>query len=426
MKMINNGKVRRVGPIVKMSLIGAVTYILLFGMVLLGITPEQHDIQIGAPASIDILATKDVNDVVTTEKQRDIAAAAVEPSYKSVDTTVVREVISGIESVFNQFVTLRSDYTTEQLVAMDDAQFAALAETLPVTVSREQRLMLSGAEDETLKALFSQVLTSVRETLNSTLPEGQENSAISRISRSLSTSGYHSDLVSLCTEVMRDHVKPNMLIDEEITEANRQKARDAVEMETCIKGEMIVREGEIVTEAQYMMISSLGLLKEDSIDIPLLCGIGLIILLIVASLVFYLYRFEQNYIEVKTVLLLCLISLLVVSICWAVSTLNPYMMPVSLGVLLVSQLLGKNRLALFVNLAISFIASLFTDASSGLFSMAMFSVVLMSLVAGPIVLAVYTRRSQRTTTLFAGLMLAVSNFLVAFAVGMINSAELKT
>ena len=427
MKMRNNGKSRRIGPIVRMSLIGTVTYILLFGMVLLGITPEQHDIQIGAPATIDILATKDVNDVVTTEKQRDLAAATVEPSYKSVDDSVVKTVISDIEAAFNNLITLRTETTYEQAVGITDEQLKAINEGLSHSITREQLLMLIDSDDDTLKSLFTQVLTSVRETLNSTLPEGQENSAISRISRTLTNSGYSRDLISLCTDIMRKTVKPNMLIDEEITEANRQKARDAVEMETCIKGEMIVREGEIVTEAQYMMISSLGLLKEDSIDIPLIAGIGLIVMLIVASLIFYLYRFEHHYIEVKTVLLLCLVILLVVSICWAVSSLNPYMMPVSLGVLLVSQLLGRNRLALYVNLAIGFIASLFTDASSsGLFSMTMFSVVLMSLVAGPIVLAVYTRRTQRTTTLLAGCCLALSNFLVTFAVGMINSAELKT
>jgi len=426
MKRRNTGKGRRIGPIVKMALIGVVTYILLFGMVLLGITPEQHDIQIGAPAAIDILATKDVNDVVTTEKHREIAAAAVEPSYKSVDNSVVGLVISDTEAIFNTLVSLRENTTSEAVLGLTEDQLKTVNGALPFSMNREQFLMLVEADETTLKALFTDVLTAVRDTLNSTLPEGQEAAAVTRISRGLSSNGYSNHLVSLCTEVIRNTIKPNMLIDEEITEANRQKARDAVEMETCIKGEMIVREGEIVTEAQYMMISSLGLLKEDSIDIPLIAGIGLIIMVIFASQVFYLYRFEQNYANVRTIFLMCLIILLVVAICWAVSTLNPYMMPVSLGVLLISQLLGRNRLALYVSLAIGFIASLFTDASSGLFTMTMFSVVLMSLVAGPIVLAVYTHRSQRTTTLLAGCFLGISNFLVTFAVGIINSAELKS
>ena len=40
----------------------------------LGITPEQHDIHVGLPATMDILATKDVNDMVTTERKREEAA----------------------------------------------------------------------------------------------------------------------------------------------------------------------------------------------------------------------------------------------------------------------------------------------------------------------------------------------------------------
>lgn len=426
MKMKNIGRTRRTGPIVQMALIGVVTYVLLFGMVLLGIAPEQHDIQIGAPATINILATKDVNDVVTTEMQRELAAAAVEPSYKSVDDSVTKAVISDMETTISQLVALRNDNTSDQVVGLTDEQLTKLNEGLNLNITREQLLLLVETDEETLKGLFTEMLSRVRDTLNSTLPEGQETAAISRISRNLNNGGYPSGLVALSTDILRKNLRPNMLIDEEITAANRQKARDAVEMETCIKGEMIVREGEIVTEAQYMMISSLGLLKEDSIDIPLISGIGLIILVIVASLVFYLYRFERRFINVKITFLLCLIILLVMGICWAASSLNPYMMPVSLGVLLISQLLNRNRLALFVNMSIGFIASLFTDASSGLFSMTMFSVALMSLIAGPVVLAMFSHRTQRTTTLLAGCALAVSNFLVTFAVGMINSAELKT
>ena len=77
----------------------------------------------------------------------------------------------------------------------------------------------------------------------------------------LVSSGYPTQLASVATDVMRRCVRPNMVIDTEITEANRQKAMDAVEPKTFLKGEAIVRRGERVTEAQYQMLSTLGLLK---------------------------------------------------------------------------------------------------------------------------------------------------------------------
>jgi hypothetical protein len=77
MNKVSKGGMARLGPVFRNGLIIAVTYLLLVGMLVIGITPEQHDIQVGAPAPLDILASKDVTDTVTTEELRAAAAAAV-------------------------------------------------------------------------------------------------------------------------------------------------------------------------------------------------------------------------------------------------------------------------------------------------------------------------------------------------------------
>ena len=81
-------------------------YLLVVLLLLLGITPEQHDIQVGSPAAMDILATKDVNDVVTTERKREEAADQVEPSYKSVDNSVLPAVMGELEKSFQALAGL--------------------------------------------------------------------------------------------------------------------------------------------------------------------------------------------------------------------------------------------------------------------------------------------------------------------------------
>ena len=44
-------------PVLQSVLISIVTYVLLLVLLLLGITPEQHDIRVGLPAGMDIMAT---------------------------------------------------------------------------------------------------------------------------------------------------------------------------------------------------------------------------------------------------------------------------------------------------------------------------------------------------------------------------------
>ncbi|MBQ6373395.1 MAG: HDIG domain-containing protein [Clostridia bacterium] len=417
-------KTARVAPVFQTVLIGVFTYVLLVSLLLLAVTPEQHDIQIGSPATVDIMATKDVNDIVTTEQKREEAAAQVEPSYRSVDSSVAGEVAEDLESRFTALMGLRSDHTVEQVTDMTDDEITDLSEQLGFSISRDQLVALLQSDEEQLNALFSDCSRLVRNLLNSTLLEGQEASAISTVSRSLVAAGYPMPLTALSFEILRVCMRPNMLIDEEATEANRQKARDLVETVTCVKGEVIVRRGEIVSNAQYQMLSSLGLLKEDDLDVPLFAGIALTLLLIMGSLALYLYRFRRDLLKPKPLSLLCLVYVLVVALSLSISYRNTYLMPVALGTMLIS-LLVDHRIALYFNFALGLTVSLLADTSGGLFTVAMFSVVMMSMVSAPVILSVFAHSMQRTTTLVAGVLAGISNFLVTLAVGLINSAELS-
>ena len=348
----------------------------------------------------------------------------MEPSYKSVDYSVVGSVSQDMEAMFNQLMALR-DAGGPDPETITDEELEAINATLPVTLTKEKYASLLTSDSDNISHLFSDAIFNVREALSATLPDGQQSAAISRISRTLAGTGYPAALVSLATDVIRATIRPNMAIDEEITEANRQKARDEVEPVTRVKGEVIVRHGERVTQAQYAMLSSLGLLTEDSLDIPLLAGLAFIAFLVMACMSLYLRRYLRDRLTPKTLMLLGLISVGVTALCLGFSRWNAYTMPVSLGLMLLALLFDK-RSALYMNIALGFIASLLSSGSSSLFSVMMFSVLLMSMVSGPIILAVFTRSAQRLTTLLAGVLVGVSNFLCTFAVGMVNSADLSS
>ncbi len=417
--------VSRLAPALQTAGIVVVTYAILAALLLLGVTPEQHDIRVGLPAAMDILATKDVKDTVTTDQKKEAAAAQVEPSYKSADSGVTSEVLSELETRFAALADALPGLTSQRVLDMNDQDFEALNTGLGLTLTREQYAGLLESDPALLRELAEDTRKQVRDLMNTTLLEGQENAAIATMSRSLSAAGYAPPLVAAATEIMRLSVRPNMLIDEEATEQNREKAREAVDTVVRVKGEVIVRRGEIVTNAQYQMLSSLGLLKEDSVDIPLMAGIALTLALVLASLGMYLARYHKELLNPKPLSLLCVIFVLVVGLSLAFSRWSAYLMPVSLGMLLIALLVNP-RVALYFNIALGMTASLLAGASNGLFTVAMFSIVLMSLASGPVVVLLFSRSMQRTTTLLAGMLIGVSNFLVTFAVGLINSAEMST
>ena len=423
MKKFSEMRIGRLSGVIRSVLTGLCTFLLLFGMILTGITPDQYDIHVGQPASKAVYATKDVEDTVTTRALREAAASAVEPSYKSVDSSINAVVLEALDRDFRRVAELKEAHADAD--PADEAALKAFNRGAPVELSAEMFDALLSAGDDTLSEIAAACTDEVREALNATLPEGQEGAAVTRITRDLLAGDYPVALVNLYAEIVRGNIRPNMLIDTEITEANRQKARESVEPEVLVKREVIVREGEIVTEAQYQMIASLGLLESDRLDVPLFGGLALLMLTLCGIIAIYLWQFDPGVLrEPKRLLLLCLIIVLEVAISLVVRGINSYLMPVALGALLVSILLDT-KTAMFVNAVLSFMVSMLVSAD-GLFSMTMFSILLMAFAAGPVATLVLSRRQLRSGTLLAGFAVAVSNFIIALSVGLVSSTNLRT
>ena len=425
MKKAPRNKGQSFTGLIRSIVVGAAAFLLLFAMLLTGVTPDQYDISVGQPASKTIYATKDVEDTVTTNALREAAANAVEPSYKNADAGTNGAVLSDLQAEFSALNDIRKKYTIESESEITDTMLADASIAAGFKFSVETLADLLICTDETLNALTGTCVSEVRDALNSTLPEGQESAAITRIARLLSEQGYSAAQVAIATEAMRLTVQPNMLIDTEITEDNRQKARDAVEPEMLVKREVIVREGEIVTEAQYQMIASLGLLADDNLDVSLMGGLALLVLMLCAVIALYLYMFKPEYLKnTKNLLLLCIIVVLEIAISLVTRQLHTYLMPVSLAVILIAILLD-GKTAIFVNCVLSILVSLLVSSDS-LFSMTMFSVLLMAFISGPAAVWVLSQRHMRTGTFLAGCVIALMNFIITMAMGLINSVNLNT
>lgn len=401
-------------------LIWVTTYLMVFALISAGITPKRVDVRAGSPSPVTIMATKDVVDTVTTQRLQDEAAAAVETSYKSVEADVLSDILAEMNRMEAQLNAIRkmNDSASDSVLTTVNNLFDVPA----LTMSDLQYLLK--VDEESLSAVFESARSLMADTLDSTLPEGSEEAAVARIERDLKEDEHHSTLVKLATAVAKDTIRPNMIIDAETTDANRQKAREAVEPQMRVKGEVIVREGEIVSISQYQMVSSLGLIADDGLDYWLFGGVALLIAILFGGIIVYIYVFERPLLwDVRILLLIGVINVLVVSLSLVLRELNVYFMPVSLGVFLIAQLI-KPRLALIVNISQAIMVSLLASTGSSLFTMSMFSLIMSSVVSSSLVVSVIRRRQARTSILIAGLGIGVINMATTFAMGFISSTSL--
>ena len=163
----------RLAPIFKSVLIGLVSYLVLLVVLLLGVTPEQHDIRVGVPAPMDILASKDVKDTVTTEQNREAAAAKVDFSYKSAEGDVTAQVIEELREHFSELEQILEGLTVERVLSMSDADFDYMNGSISMALTREQYAALLDTDAGLIRQLGEDTEKMVREQMNNTILEGQ-------------------------------------------------------------------------------------------------------------------------------------------------------------------------------------------------------------------------------------------------------------
>ncbi len=416
----------RIGKSLSRVLLAISAYFVLFALLSAAITPDRYDIQVGMPAPNAIKATKDVEDSITTERLKSEAAGAVRRVFSEAED-VSGKVIKNATDRMAKIKELSSLYSTpdgESAAVTDEQLTGANAHIAPVTIDSSQLSALGSHDDETLTRLSEATILLLTEAMTGNVQDSQIADVVAEIEKTLVADGFDASLASISANMLDVTVEPNYFYDEAATEAARQAERDKVETVTRIKGEVIVSDGELVTEAQYEMLDSLGMIKESTMDISLYYGVALLVAILMAAVVMYIALFEPEIGgRLKTLCLLALISVVVVGASLLARDLNPYLMPSALGVLLIAQLINR-RLALIVNIVLAVITSLFASASTGFFNMAMFTIVVNTMVSGPVALLVLKKRWQRTTTLLAGVCIGVCNMISTFAVGLINNASL--
>ena len=97
-----------------------------------------------------------------------------------------------------------------------------------VTLSRYQIITLLRTDTADFDTMVNTVTIAVENAMNSTIREGQVNQAIDTIKQIAGYSVQLSLMQNIVPTVLRACVKPNMVIDQESTDAARQAASAAV------------------------------------------------------------------------------------------------------------------------------------------------------------------------------------------------------
>ena len=416
--------IKKLSPTLTEILIALASYVLLFAMLAATIAPERYDIRIGEVATTTITATKDVEDTLTTSRRRETAARNVQPSYVS-DAQVQPNVMLNLQDRFTQLLQYRAHTPADPSTqAKPEELRLRLQGVLPEKANDDAVTALVKIDEETLSRLYERTFALVRETLSAKVAQGQENEATAKIGRDLNGDGFDGGAVQLALSLVQDTLRPNMLLDEETTNQNREKAMEEVEPVIYKKGQNIIMAGEPVLANQFQMLDELGLLKDHKVDVTLYISLGTLLAFLFLIVVFVMRVFlTPKKRDTRAVALLCVIVVMTVALCMIVRLVDSHLMPVTLGTMLTTLLLNPG-LAITINVVLSIITGLFNSMDNGgVLSATMCSTMLVFLISGSICVPMITKRPQRSMIMLSGLVTAIINMLSTMAVGMMDSAS---
>jgi putative nucleotidyltransferase with HDIG domain len=192
-------------------------------------------------------------------------------------------------------------------------------------------------------AIQQEALSVLERTMSSAIRPETIGDITARVPAMVSLS-FPEDQATVVAELVIAFVAPNSQYSEELTQAARQAARDAVEpaTRTLIAGQTVVSQGEVLDTEDVEALQKLGLVQPQTNWQEIAAAAGITVLM-AGLIVFYLRRKHSLAIHVRRVTtstLLGLAFLLIARLMIPAHTVVPYAFPLPAYGLTVAALMG--------------------------------------------------------------------------------------
>jgi putative nucleotidyltransferase with HDIG domain len=253
----------------------------------IALRPSSYPISVGAVASNDIIAPNAAvfESAVLTAEAKQKAADMVSAVYLPSDPGIARSQIDNLNILFNYISIVRSDaYSTVEKKQEDLGSIAT------VTLSADSIAYLLQTSDSRWEQIQQESLSVFEQVMRNNIRDYQINDSRSNIPNLIGLS-FTSVESKLIEELISPYIIANSLYSEEETNAAKQKAMDLVQPVTAsfVKGQAIVRRGQIISDQQYEALEYYGFVKPENKTTEFIAS-GLLVLLMVSFIAVYFSR----------------------------------------------------------------------------------------------------------------------------------------
>jgi len=315
----------------------------ILALLLQYLTPfSSPTLQVGQVASQDILAPQDISyeSEVLTEKERADAERSVPFIYTSPDTSVARQQLEHLRAALNFISSVRAD-----TYATPEQKLADLSALENIHLNQETATRILALSDARWQAVQQESIVVLEQVMRGTIREDRLEEARRNIPTLVSLS-LSEEQTAIVAEIVSAFVAPNSLYSENLTEAARQRAREAVEpvTRTYKAGETVVQRGQVLTSTDVEALQQLGLVQPQ-VSWKEIASAAALVLLVITFLSIYLRAKRSLASDLRGLTLLALLFslfLLTARLVIPGHVLLPYIFPLAAYSLTAAVLFGAD------------------------------------------------------------------------------------
>jgi cyclic-di-AMP phosphodiesterase PgpH len=392
-------------------------FLAIYLLLLTVIAPKKHNLSVGDIAPVDIKAPIDtIDEIATKQKEEEAMAKAREDKQYIVKSEVKTQAIENVKKLFNKLSTENSSTKEEkdkiaevkkiEEFSLTDAEYKTLVELNSAKVSEVQELVVN-----VLERVYKE---EIEENKYEDLLEAK-GIADAQLSNSNIDRGLEEVLKNICYT----QIKPNKFIDNDKIEQSIKEAQKSVQKEIIKKNQIIVKEGEPVTQRQIEILKELGLLNSGTTKNYFLSFISLGILVSLVLFIQYGYISRERpdiFKNNRMIILISSINLIILIISMGLNIISPYLIPLVCSAMLMTILIDY-RISLIINLLNIIFISIIVGFSPGVIVLSIVNVVLGSTALKKV--------QQRNDIIYSTLYITIISSVVTLTSGMLASNDLK-
>ena len=408
-------------------------FLIAYLLLVTAMAPKQFNLKEGDIPRVDIKAPRDTIDEKATKEKESQAIDKVDKQY-TLKNEVKNQAEENIKAVFDKIIEINeSKKNSENIESEKSAEnndvekiteenIEELRKISGVNLTLNQSKDLLQIPKENVATLENKLLELIDKTYAKNIYENDQetlNSARKSVSSEIDEMNLNTELTTTLKSIISAQINPNVFYDQEKTEEKIKEVQKNLSKVIIKKNQIIVKEGEPVTEAQISILSDLGMLDDENAkDYMYVYLILAIFLAVVLFLQFnYLYlNHKQIFKNTKKLVLISVINIVSLILARTIGLVSPLLIPFACGPMLLSLLMDYK-----ISLVISILNVILISGVSG-FDVEVMIIGSINAILGATLLK---KMQQRNELLYATVYIAIISAIITLSTGILVSSNIK-